>query len=88
MLIGWTPSQFVSSRSQRAQIKTASITDFMDAEDFEEMGFGNGKELIAQTDYQSFGLHSQQKSSTTSTTIKFVRFDSIRFDLIEFNSIF
>jgi len=66
---GWTPSQFVSSRSQRAQIKAASIADFMDAEDFEEMGFGSGKELTAHADYQTFGPSPNQKKLPTTALI-------------------
>lgn len=34
---GWTPSTFVSSRSNRATKKEARLEDFMDEEDLEEM---------------------------------------------------
>ena len=35
--IGWTPSTFVSSRSDRAKTKTARPEDFMDEEDLAEL---------------------------------------------------
>ena len=36
-LLGWTPSTFVSSRSDRAKQKIARPEDFMDEEDLQEL---------------------------------------------------
>ncbi|GAB5365522.1 hypothetical protein AAMO2058_001065500 [Amorphochlora amoebiformis] len=48
---GWKPSQFVSSRSRRADRQKVRPEDFMDAEDLAEAAQA-GKTLIMQKDFQ------------------------------------
>ncbi|KAF7345375.1 G-patch domain [Mycena venus] len=45
---GWTPSTFVSSRSDRAQKKASRPEDFMDEEDLQELR--DGREVVDTTD--------------------------------------
>jgi G patch domain-containing protein 1 len=58
--IGFTPSQFKSSRSSRAVVKQ-QITDFMDEEDLGEIHLGSN--LVTKDDYQSFNLDSNLAAS-------------------------
>jgi len=50
---GWTPQQFSSSRSKRADIKAQSLTDFQDAED-QEAELMEGKQLTTNQEFSSF----------------------------------
>jgi G patch domain-containing protein 1 len=46
--IGWTPSAFVSSRSDRSKKKASRPEDFMDEEDLQELR--DGRDVIDTTD--------------------------------------
>jgi G patch domain-containing protein 1 len=59
---GWAPSQFVSSRNNRASGASGQqATDFMDEEDFEEMGLG-AKDVSAASDFDTFGSSRGSKT--------------------------
>jgi len=51
---GWTPSTFVSSRSNRAKIAAQRTEDFMDAEDIAERDTG-GKQLETTDEFAGLG---------------------------------
>lgn len=63
--IGFTPSQFKSSRNSRAVIKQ-QITDFMDDEDIGEINLGSN--LVTKDDYHSVNI-DQNLSSTHEESI-------------------
>ena len=52
-LLGWAPSTFVSSRSDRAKQKAARPEDFMDEEDLAELR--DSKKLVDENEEMDFG---------------------------------
>ncbi|KAI8330226.1 hypothetical protein BC941DRAFT_441289 [Chlamydoabsidia padenii] len=50
---GWTPGQFVSSRTSRHEQRAARVEDFMDEEDLEVLA--SSKELVARDEFDLFG---------------------------------
>ena len=50
---GWTPSTFVSSRSDRAKKKQARPEDFMDEEDLAELR--ESRQLVDENEEMDFG---------------------------------
>ncbi|CAO3601346.1 unnamed protein product [Absidia cylindrospora] len=54
---GWTPSQFVSSRSSRGQQKAAQVEDFMDEEDLQALA--STKRLVTTDEFD--GLSGTEK---------------------------
>ena len=59
VLSGWTPSTFVSSRSDRAKKKTARPEDFMDEEDLAEMR--ENQKLVDEHEEMDFGGTAAEK---------------------------
>ena len=59
MLPGWTPSTFVSSRSDRAKKKAARPEDFMDEEDLAEMR--ENQKLVDEHEEMDFGGTAAEK---------------------------
>ena len=56
---GWTPSTFVSSRSDRAKKKAARPEDFMDEEDLAEMR--ENQKLVDEHEEMDFGGTAAEK---------------------------
>lgn len=52
-MIGWAPSTFVSSRSDRTKQKAARPEDFMDEEDLQEIR--DSKDLVDKADEMEYG---------------------------------
>ena len=50
---GWTPQQFSSSRSKRAEYKPQTLSDFQDAED-QEAEMMEGKQITTNQQFSSF----------------------------------
>ncbi|GLB41621.1 putative protein of unknown function (DUF1604) [Lyophyllum shimeji] len=67
---GWTPSTFVSSRTERAKQKVARPEDFMDEEDLQELR--DSRKLVDTTDEMDFagtskaGVDEPEKDSIAS----------------------
>jgi hypothetical protein len=55
---GFTPSQFVSSRSSRASVQSQRFEDFLDQEDLDSMGFGKDG-IMEKEEYAAAGTSEQ-----------------------------
>ncbi|KAI0714194.1 hypothetical protein C8T65DRAFT_707738 [Cerioporus squamosus] len=58
---GWTPSTFVSSRSERAKKKAARPEDFMDEEDLAELR--ESRKLVDEHEEMDFGARRRKNAS-------------------------
>lgn len=64
-ILGWAPSTFVSSRSDRAKQKAAKPEDFMDEEDMAELR--DNQKLVGSTDEMDLDFWSRNgKPGVTS----------------------
>ncbi|KAH9893159.1 hypothetical protein C8Q73DRAFT_791046 [Cubamyces lactineus] len=63
---GWTPSTFVSSRSDRAKKKVARPEDFMDEEDFAELR--ESRKLVDEHEEMDFGGTAAEKRRQQAET--------------------
>jgi hypothetical protein len=70
-LVGWAPSEFVSSRSSRAKNKKARPEDFMDEEDLQDIK--DSRKLVDENEEMDLGigtsLDSQPDESEYVSTI-------------------
>ncbi|KAI8078909.1 uncharacterized protein BX664DRAFT_343048 [Halteromyces radiatus] len=57
---GWTPSQFVSSRTSRREQQTQRVEDYMDEEDLQELA--TSKRLVATEEFDTLGSTEKEMS--------------------------
>ena len=79
--IGWTPSTFVSSRSDRARQQAARPEDFMDDEDLAELR--DNQKLVDTTEQMDLDFWERRKAAGSGDEKESVSFLLCRYALVD-----